>query len=150
MRIRTASRCATNSEPAVRLDLLRSIGELRVECRKCHFKNLEEVRFCVVGTCGTTELTWPAPSRRLQFHDCIEMERSAGGWYSSQRRQDADSSILALCDRPNVHCPVVAEARRFRHGRGQRLVREVCIVLRRNARVGVPNRERAIFSKHRD
>jgi len=34
----------------VRLDLLRPIEELRIECGKRHFKNFEEVQFKVVSS----------------------------------------------------------------------------------------------------
>ena len=40
----------TGNEDHVRLDLLRPIEDLRIECGKRHFKNFEEVRFKVVST----------------------------------------------------------------------------------------------------
>lgn len=40
----------TGNEDHVRLDLLRPIEDLRIECGKRHFKNFEEVRFRVVSS----------------------------------------------------------------------------------------------------
>lgn len=40
----------TGSREHVQLDLLRSIGDLRIECGKRHFENFEEVQFKVVSS----------------------------------------------------------------------------------------------------
>lgn len=50
MSIGTASRCATERRPAVRLDLLRPIEELRIECDKVHLKNFVDMRLKVVSS----------------------------------------------------------------------------------------------------